>query len=186
MLPFLLSAATVGAEQEAVAPKETKKSSIRKLRTNAVGLDLNRQDVAAEDAAAAESARQRKLQSEFITYKYHCSSVFGFNVADNALPVTSNAEILEVLRQTEIFYQRIVAEAFSVTYQDVNLEPSVKITHVSSYHTPSTISLNFQTTVILRIGKVPTSAEVERVLEFFDQSDYLVKFVKNAGPSFAL
>ena len=93
ILPFLLSMATAVEEPDS-------KNSLRKLRTNTAGLDLKqgREELL---IASSESA-QRKLQSEFIACKHQCNTVFGFNLANNALPVASTAEILEVLRQTEV------------------------------------------------------------------------------------
>lgn len=97
--PLLLSlASAVDAEKQ--DPVEVVKN-MRKLRKNTAGLDLKKQDVAAADGVSAESS-QRKLQSELITYKCHCNTVFGFNLKDNALPVTTDAEVLEVLRLTEV------------------------------------------------------------------------------------
>jgi len=91
----------------------------------------------------------------------------------------------------QIFYQRIIAESFSLPYQDLSMSPpppiTVIITLSSSNVFDSTISLVFETTVVVRkFPGVPTSPQVERALEFFDQSDYLMKFVNNAGPAFAL
>jgi len=84
-----------------------------------------------------------------------------------------------------------VGAAFQLPHQDVNLAPpptiTVTVTLSSSRVFDSAISIVFEATVIVRkCPGVPTSAQVERVLEFFDQTAYLKDFVNFAGPAFAL
>ena len=86
----------------------------------------------------------------------------------------------------QVFYTRVIAEAYSLSYQDVNMSPppiAVTVTLQQSHVYESTVGITFGVNVTVRkYPGVPTSAQVKTTLESFDKNDYLKYFVNRAEP----
>ena len=139
-----------------------------------------------ETSTFVEGAKMsiRRLQEEII-YNFDNQGIYTFPMGTE---ITFNpSEVRDVIRLTQIFYRRIMGQLFSQSYVDATCEQTTVGEEgeiVDSGGAIPAVRLNFTTTLTFRlVGDVPNPTEALAATQNFDQTDYLVNFVRFAFPS---